>query len=188
MVRLRLPVLTLSLFIVGVLNRAWAQEDVYRQLNRLGEVFERIRSELAEKPDDATLIDGAINGMLRSVDPRASYIGPKEFRDMQVKPRGDIGAVGIEITKIPNGLIKVVAPVDGSPAVHLVNDPGHDWVVMGQRASSSGGSTILLGRQNGEQFDGMTSGSVMAVDLWTVGEDGSGRRPLAEDVLGADLR
>src|SRR5262249_39318402 len=89
--------------------------DTYRQLNLFGDIFERVRSHYVEKPDDSKLIESAINGMLSGLDPHSSYMDPKSFRDMQVQTRGEFGGLGIEVTQ-EDGLIKVVAPIDETPA------------------------------------------------------------------------
>ncbi|MEP0234599.1 S41 family peptidase [Roseibium sp.] len=92
-----------------------AASDTYRQLNLFGDVFERVRSDYVEMPDDAQLIENAINGMLTSLDPHSSYMSPKSFRDMQVQTRGEFGGLGIEVT-MEDGLVKVVSPIDDTPA------------------------------------------------------------------------
>ena len=92
-----------------------AAADTYRQLNLFGDVFERVRADYVEKPDDQKLIETAINGMLAGLDPHSSYMEPKAFRDMQVQTRGEFGGLGIEVT-MEDGLIKVVTPIDETPA------------------------------------------------------------------------
>src|ERR1017187_2442713 len=92
-----------------------AAADTYRQLNLFGDVFERVRADYVEKPDDSKLIENAINGMLAGLDPHSSYMDPKSFKDMQVQTRGEFGGLGIEVT-MEDGLIKVVAPIDETPA------------------------------------------------------------------------
>jgi len=101
-----------------------AAADTYKQLNLFGDVFERVRSDYVEKPDDAKLVESAINGMLTGLDPHSSYMDAKSFRDMQVQTRGEFGGLGIEVT-MEDGLIKVVAPIDDTPAAKagiLAND------------------------------------------------------------------
>src|SRR5512133_2233606 len=92
-----------------------AAADTYRQLSLFGDVFERVRADYVEKPDDGKLIESAINGMLTGLDPHSSYMDSKSFRDMQVQTRGEFGGLGIEVT-MEDGLIKVVAPIDDTPA------------------------------------------------------------------------
>src|ERR1700727_146721 len=92
-----------------------ASSDTYRQLNLFGDVFERVRADYVEKPDDSKLVESAINGMLAGLDPHSSYMDPKSFRDMQVQTRGEFGGLGIEVT-MEDGLVKVVAPIDDTPA------------------------------------------------------------------------
>jgi carboxyl-terminal processing protease len=101
-----------------------AVDDVYRQLNLFGDVFERVRADYVEKPDDNKLIESAINGMVSGLDPHSSYMDAKSFRDMQVETTGEFGGLGIEVL-MEDGLIKVVAPIDDTPAAKagiLAND------------------------------------------------------------------
>jgi carboxyl-terminal processing protease len=92
-----------------------AATDTYKQLNLFGDVFERVRSEYVEQPNDEQLIETAINGMLTSLDPHSSYLNAKNFQDMQVQTRGEFGGIGIEVT-MENGVVKVVSPIDDTPA------------------------------------------------------------------------
>jgi carboxyl-terminal processing protease len=89
--------------------------DTYRQLGLFRDVFERVRADYVEKPDDGKLIESAINGMLAGLDPHSSYMDPKSMREMQVQTRGEFGGLGIEVT-MEEGLVKVVAPIDDTPA------------------------------------------------------------------------
>ena len=98
--------------------------DTYRQLNLFGDVFERVRADYVEKPDDGKLIEIAINGMVSGLDPHSSYMDEKSFRDMQHETSGEFGGLGIEVL-MENGIIKVVAPIDDTPAAKagiLAND------------------------------------------------------------------
>ncbi|KQP42522.1 peptidase S41 [Methylobacterium sp. Leaf104] len=92
-----------------------ASAETYRQLSLFGDVFEKVRTDYVEKPDEAKLIEAAVNGMLTSLDPHSSYMDSKSFRDMQVQTRGEFGGLGIEVT-MEDGLIKVVTPIDDTPA------------------------------------------------------------------------
>src|SRR5258706_12157713 len=89
--------------------------NTYQQLNLFGDVFEKIRSDYAEPVSDDKLVEAAINGMLPSLDPHSSYLNPKDWKDMQVQTKGEFGGLGIEVT-MENGVIKVVPPIDGTPA------------------------------------------------------------------------
>jgi carboxyl-terminal processing protease len=89
--------------------------DTYSQLNLFGEVFERVRSDYVEKPDDTALMEGAINGMVTSLDPHSRYMNDKAWREMQETTSGEFGGLGIEVT-MEDGLVKVVAPIDDTPA------------------------------------------------------------------------
>jgi carboxyl-terminal processing protease len=100
-----------------------SSSDTYRQLDLFGEVFERVRADYVENVTDEQLIEAAINGMLSALDPHSSYMNAKNFRDMQVQVRGEFGGLGIEVT-MENGLIKVVSPIDDTPAAKAGLKPG----------------------------------------------------------------
>src|SRR5947208_957222 len=102
------------LFTGGEANAASAS-DTYRELNLFGDVFERVRADYVEVPDDNQLIESAINGMLTGLDPHSSYLSPKSFKDMQVQTSGKFGGLGIEVT-LEDGIVKVVSPIDDTPA------------------------------------------------------------------------
>ncbi len=92
-----------------------ANSEIYKQLDLFGEVLERVRADYVEEPEDAKLIESAINGMLTALDPHSAYLNPKHFRDMQVQTRGEFGGLGIEVT-MEDGVVKVVAPIEDTPA------------------------------------------------------------------------
>ena len=97
--------------------------ETYRQLNLLGDVFERVRSDYVEEISDKELIENAINGMLTALDPHSSYLNEQNYRDMQVHTKGEFGGLGIEVT-LENGLVKVVSPIDDTPAFRAGIQPG----------------------------------------------------------------
>jgi carboxyl-terminal processing protease len=97
--------------------------DTYKELNLFGEVFERLRSDYVGKVDDDALIESAINGMLTSLDPHSNYLNTKNFDDMKVQTRGEFGGLGIEVS-MENGVVKVVSPIDDTPAARAGLKPG----------------------------------------------------------------
>ncbi|MFP6745051.1 MAG: S41 family peptidase [Alphaproteobacteria bacterium] len=92
-----------------------ASSETYRQLNLFGNVFERVRADYVEEVSDQELIESAINGMLISLDPHSSYLNRESFEEMKVDTKGEFGGLGIEVT-MENRLVKVVAPIDDTPA------------------------------------------------------------------------
>ena len=104
--------------LVGSTARA-ASSDTYRQLNLFGDVFERVRSDYVERPDDSKLVESAISGMVTALDPHSSYMDAKSFRDMQVQTRGEFGGLGIEVTA-EGGYIRVISPIDDTPAARAM--------------------------------------------------------------------
>jgi carboxyl-terminal processing protease len=97
--------------------------ETYKELNLFGDVFEKVRSQYVDDVSDDTLIEGAINGMLTSLDPHSNYLNAKNFTDMKVQTRGEFGGLGIEVS-MENGLIKVVSPIDDTPAARAGLKPG----------------------------------------------------------------
>ena len=120
----------MSLLLVGVLMGASAMSlvygspgstanaassDTYRNLAIFGDVFERVRAQYVSPPDEQSLVENAINGMLTSLDPHSSYLNPEAAQDMRVQTRGEFGGLGIEVT-LENELVKVIAPMEDTPA------------------------------------------------------------------------
>jgi carboxyl-terminal processing protease len=99
----------------GTFSAAKAAAGAYSQLNLFGEVFERVKADYVEQPDDTKLIEGAINGMVTSLDPHSRYMNESAWREMQETTHGEFGGLGIEVM-MENGLVKVVAPMDDTPA------------------------------------------------------------------------
>jgi carboxyl-terminal processing protease len=98
------------------------KDDVYRQLGLFGDIFQRVRESYVDEVDDKKLIEAAINGMLTSLDPHSSYLNSDNFSDMQVQTKGKFGGLGIEIT-MENGLVKIVSPIDETPAARAGLQP-----------------------------------------------------------------
>ncbi|GAB1478996.1 S41 family peptidase [Paracoccaceae bacterium] len=98
-----------------IAQEAAKNSSVYEQLDLFGDIFERIRAQYVEEVDSKKLIEAAINGMLTSLDPHSSYLNEEAFSDMQVQTRGQFGGLGIEVTQ-EDGFVKVVSPMDGTPA------------------------------------------------------------------------
>jgi carboxyl-terminal processing protease len=95
--------------------RAAVESGTYSKLNLFGDVFERVRTDYVEKPDDSKLMEGAINGMISSLDPHSRYMNAKGWSDMQETTHGEFGGLGIEVT-MEDGFVKVVTPIDDTPA------------------------------------------------------------------------
>lgn len=89
--------------------------ETYRQLDLFGDVFERVRAEYVEEVEDKRLIENALNGMLSNLDPHSSYLSEDHFKDLRTETKGEFGGLGIEVT-LDSGLVKVVSPIDDTPA------------------------------------------------------------------------
>ena len=101
--------------------------ETYRLLTLFGDVFERVRADYVEPVTDRDLINNALNGMLTGLDPHSSYMTAKQFTDMQVQTKGQFGGLGLEVTS-DAGLIKVMTPMDGTPAFRAGMKTG-DYII-----------------------------------------------------------
>lgn len=141
--------------------------EIYRLLNLFGDVFARARSDYVEEVADDVLIENALNGMLSSLDPHSVYMNEKEFQEMQELSQGKFGGVGVEIT-LEHGVVKVISPVDDTPAFKAGIQPGDYFVeidgtpIMGQtlnevveKLRGEPGTTVRLKvfREGSEAFD-----------------------------------
>jgi carboxyl-terminal processing protease len=97
--------------------------DTYEFLNLFGDVFERVRADYVDEVTDEQLIEAAINGMLTALDPHSGYLNARKFDEMRVQTQGAFGGLGIEVT-MEGGLVKVVSPIDDTPAAQAGLEPG----------------------------------------------------------------
>ncbi len=121
--RLLLSAVAVSLLAAPAYAKTDESSSTYELLNLFGEVFDRVRSDYVEPVSDQKLIESALNGMLTSLDPHSSYLNAKSFDDMKVQTKGEFGGLGIEVT-MDNGLVKVVSPIDDTPAAKAGIKPG----------------------------------------------------------------
>ncbi len=154
-------------FAADTADKPDSRAQTYELLNLFGDVFERVRADYVEQATDEQLIESAINGMLSALDPHSSYLNTKRFGEMKVQTQGAFGGLGIEVS-MDGGLVKVVSPIDDTPAYRAGIEPG-DLIthldgepVMGMTLSEAVdkmrgdvGTSIKLTirRGNGEPFD-----------------------------------
>ncbi|HBK90762.1 MAG TPA: hypothetical protein DDZ68_03720, partial [Parvularcula sp.] len=113
-----------ALVTAAVLSAGFARStisaDTFRQLDLFGEVFEQVYENYVEKPEDAKLVKGAIDGMLSELDPHSSYMTAEDFTRMQEQTRGSFAGLGIQVVMDnegpDQGFVKVIAPIDDTPA------------------------------------------------------------------------
>ncbi len=143
-------------------------QDYYRQLELFGDVFERVRADYVKKVGEEKLIESALNGMLTSLDPHSSYLNAKSFRDMQVQTRGEFGGLGIEVT-MENGYVKVVSPIDDTPAFRAGLKPG-DLIIKLDNEAVQGMSLAeavekMRGRVNSDLILSISRGGATPFDV-----------------------
>ena len=114
---LRAAALVAAVAIIPATTAGMAATDVaaYRDLDRFMNVFERVRSQYVDKVDDSKLIDGAIEGMLASLDPHSSYLAQKDFELLRTQTDGNYGGIGLSVS-MEDGAVKVVTPTEDTPA------------------------------------------------------------------------
>ncbi|MEO0450696.1 MAG: S41 family peptidase, partial [Pseudomonadota bacterium] len=116
---------------VGVSAVAWPDaeykspryEAAFEQLSLFTEVMARAKADYVEEIDEVAALEAAIDGMLGSLDPHSGYMSPDEFQALQVTTSGEYGGLGIEVT-MEDGFVKVVTPMDGTPASRAGLEPG----------------------------------------------------------------
>lgn len=113
--RIALPLTALVLLPASASVQAADDQETYKQLDTLMDVFKRVRVDYVDKTDDKKLIEGAINGMLASLDPHSSYLDARDFQNMRQTTDGEYGGLGLTVST-EEGAVKVVAPTDDTPA------------------------------------------------------------------------
>ncbi len=103
-------------------------EKLYEKIDLFGEVLEKIKKEYVDEIDQSNVMDAAINGVLQSLDPYSAYMSPELFKSMQTDTKGEFGGLGIEIG-MEAGVIKVIAPIDDTPAARAGIKAG-DYIVQ----------------------------------------------------------
>ncbi|MEA3048722.1 MAG: carboxyl-terminal processing protease [Sphingomonadales bacterium] len=108
--------LVIAVAIVPAATAAFAAVDVntYRELDQFMAVFQKVRSDYVDQVDDKTLIRGAIDGMLNSLDPHSSFLDERGYQSLMTTTEGEYGGLGLNVT-MEDGAVKIVAPIEDSP-------------------------------------------------------------------------
>ena len=125
-------ILSLSIFLVFILSpNLHSKNELYEKIDLFGEVLENIKKDYVDEVDQAEVMDSAINGVLQSLDPYSAYMSPELFKEMQTDTRGEFGGLGIEIG-MESGVVKVISPIDGTPAAKAGIKAGDYIVKIGE--------------------------------------------------------
>ena len=109
-------IIILSIFIFNFLSTSiLAKNELYEKIDLFGEVLENIKKDYVDDINESEIMDSAINGVLQSLDPYSAYMSPELFNEMQTDTKGEFGGLGIEIG-MEAGVVKVIAPIDDTPA------------------------------------------------------------------------
>lgn len=166
-----------------------SKDQLYKNMELFGEVFERVRHNHAEEVSDQKLIEAAINGMLQSLDAHSGYHDPQAFKDMRAQTKGEFGGLGLEVT-MDNGLVKIVSPIDDTPAFKAGIQPGDlithldkqpvagltlNEAVEKMRGTPGTNITLTVRRGNQEPFDvALTRDTIKIRSVKSSIEDGIG--------------
>ncbi len=113
--RIALPLAALVLLPASTTVQAADEHDTYKQLDTLMDVFKRVRTDYVDKTNDKALIEGAINGMLASLDPHSNYLDLRDYQSLMTQTTGEYGGLGLTVST-EEGAVKVIAPTDDTPA------------------------------------------------------------------------
>jgi carboxyl-terminal processing protease len=128
----------LALVPLATSGLAAVENDTYKELDEFMNVFERVRAEYVEKVDDKTLIKGAINGMLSSLDPHSSFLDATDFQSMKAQTDGNYGGLGLTVS-MEDGAVKVITASEDTPAYRAGIKPG-DYITHLNGALLFGGT------------------------------------------------
>ena len=117
----------LTIFFINFNSSLSNEVDIYKKIDTFSEVLEKINKEYVEDVDQGDAMDAAINGVLQSLDPYSSYMSPEMLNDMRTETKGEFGGLGIEVG-MEAGVVKVISPIDGSPAEEVGVKAG-DYIV-----------------------------------------------------------
>jgi carboxyl-terminal processing protease len=114
---LRSALLVSAVALVPAVTSGMAAVDSasYRELDQFMNVFERVRASYVDKVDDKKLLQGAIEGMLASLDPHSSYLEGQDYQNLMIQTEGNYGGLGLQVTS-EDGAVKVISPTEDSPA------------------------------------------------------------------------
>ncbi len=142
------------IFFFNNANPSFSSEiDIYKKIDLFSEVLEKINKEYVDEVDQSDAMDAAINGVLQSLDPYSGYMSPEMLKEMQTETRGEFGGLGIEVG-MEAGVVKVISPIDGSPAEEVGVKAG-DYIV----------------KINGTQVQGKTLSEAVDLMRGPVGSD-----------------
>ena len=125
----KIYILLTFLFLIIFSQNAFSQKKdvLYEKLDLFGDILETINNEYFKQINEGEAIDGAINGMLQSLDPYSSYMSPKTFKNMNTETKGEFGGLGIEVS-MEAGVVRVISPIDDTPAAKAGLKAG-DYIV-----------------------------------------------------------
>ncbi len=156
------------------------------QLARFGVAFQKVRDNYLDKPEDRTLVEGAIGGMLTNLDAHSSYFDPKTYEAMETKAAGAYGGIGLVLT-VKDGIAKVIQPIDDTPAsragiktddvllaVDGVSTKGQTIDVVSSRMRGTVGTTVVvsIARGTAKPFDLTLTREAIEVERLTYKREG----------------
>jgi len=145
-------------------------------LRKFTEVFSRIKAAYVEEVDDRQLLESAIKGMLSDLDPHSTYLAPKDYEELEESTSGEFGGLGIEVG-MENGFIKVIAPIDDTPAQQAGVQSG-DLIIKLDEKPVKG-----MGLEEAVQLMRGKPGTILTLTIMREGENGPVEIDVERDVI-----
>jgi len=125
------PMIALALLCGVIIGKGWERtghaSETYEELKTFSEVLNQVQKHYVDETKPKDLIQGAIRGMLSTLDPHSAYMTPEMYKEMQVETRGEFGGVGIQIG-VKDNRLAVIAPIEGTPA-HRAGIKAGDFII-----------------------------------------------------------
>ena len=130
-----------TIILLNISNKVYSQniDKLYEKIDLFSEVLEKIQNEYVDEINQAEVMDSAINGVLQSLDPYSAYMNPEIFEESQTETSGEFGGLGIEVS-MESGVVKVIAPIDDTPAAKAGIKAG-DYIVRINGRAGTGKNT-----------------------------------------------
>jgi carboxyl-terminal processing protease len=137
-------------------------EETYKSLKIFSEVLDIIKNNYVEEVSDQELIEKAIQGMVQSLDPHSAFLTPDAMKELQVDTQGEFGGIGIEI-HMPDGVLTVVAPIDGTPAAEAGIQAGDKIIKVDGELTKDMGLLEAVSKMRGPK------GTEVTITVWRAG-------------------
>lgn len=131
------------------LRAAPGAKDTYDELETFASILAIVQRHYVEEPATHDLVEGAVKGMVASLDPHSAYLTPEDYKELQIETHGEFGGLGIELT-VRDGLLTIVTPIDGTPAWRAGIKPGDQILKIGDDLATDMPMQAAVDRMRGK--------------------------------------